>query len=154
MKTISALFAVLLVCSVSHANTDSYGAWWETTGGPFAAKGAGELFVQFDGDVASHSGTGGLVTVTMVYNINGDRWSIPGHYQRRVGDFVNFEASPTNLTPFSPPAWAGRLSLKNGQCEGKWRSPGLQGPAPGGGEYIVKARQGRFVSNARRPHPD
>jgi hypothetical protein len=153
MKTILAILVVLFFCSVSRASTNSYGAWWETAGGPFTAKGAGELFIQFEGDVTSHSGTGGVVTVTMVYNISGDSWSISGHYKRLVGDFVNFEASPANLTFFSPPSWKGRLSLKSGQCEGRWRNPGLHGPAPGGGQYMVKARQGRFVSHVRPPRP-
>ena len=140
--------------SVSRASTNSYGAWWSTSRTADGAKGAGALFILFDGDVTSHSGTGGVVTVTMVYNVNGDRYEIPGHYQRREGNIVRFEASPANLTPLSPPAWKGQLSLISGQCDGFWRNPGLHGPAPGGGYYTVKAFHGRFQSNIRPPRPN
>jgi hypothetical protein len=152
MKIIAILFALLFYCSASNANTNAYGAWWETRE-PFAAKSAGELFILFEGDVTSHLGTGGVVTISMVYNANGDRYEISGSYRRRVGDFVSFEASPTNLTFLSSPAWKGRLKLRSGQCEGRWRNPGLHGPAPGGGRYILKAIRGRFLSHVPLPRP-
>jgi hypothetical protein len=152
MKIIAVLFALLFYSSVSRANTNAYGAWWET-GGPFVRKDSGGLSILFEGDVTSHLGTGGVVTVSMIYNESGDRYEISGHYQRRVGDFVSFKASPTNLTFLSPPAWTGRLKLRNGECEGRWYIPGLHGPAPGGGRYILKAIHGRFVSHVRLPYP-
>ena len=155
MKRIPALLVIFFaLCSVSRASTNSYGAWWETTHTAGGGKGAGAIFILFDGDVTSNSGTGGVVTVTMIYNRNGDSYEIPGHYHRRVGDIVTFEASPANLTFFSPPAWKGRLSLVSGQCNGTWHNPGLHGPAPGGGYYIVKARGGRFQSHIRSPRPN
>jgi hypothetical protein len=155
MKRIPALLVILFaLCSVSRASTNSFGAWWETTHGSIGGKGAGAVFILFDGDVSSNSGTGGVVTVTMIYNRNGDSFEIPGHYQRRVGNIVTFEASPADLTFISPPAWKGRLSLISGQCDGTWHNPGLTGPAPGGGHYIAKAVRGRFQSNIRPPRPN
>jgi hypothetical protein len=149
MKRVFPLLVILFAfASASRASTNAFGAWWETTseGG---AKGTGTLFVLFDGDVTSLSGTGGVVTVTMVYNVEGDRYTIQGYYNRRQRNIVTFEASPENLTFFSPPAFRGRLSLISGQCDGTWRNPGLHGPAPGGGRYIVSAVRGRFQSHVR-----
>jgi len=155
MKRILPLLVIFLAFGlVSRASTNSFGAWWEVTSGTHGEKGAGALFILFDGDVTSNSGTGGVVTVTMIYNVNGERHEIPGHFNRRVGNFVTFEASPENLTFFSPPAWKGRLNLISGQCDGTWHNPGLRGPAPGGGRYVVRAVRGRFQSNIRPPRPN
>lgn len=141
MKRIPVLVVILFaLCSVSRASTNSYGAWWQTT---HTAGGSG-----------AGAGTGGVVTVTMIYNRNGDSYAIPGQYNRRVGNIVTFEASPANLTFFSPPAWTGRLNLISGQCDGTWHNPGLHGPALGGGHYIAKAVRGRFQSNIRPPRPN
>jgi len=155
MKRLLHLLVILFaIGSVSRASTNSFGAWWEITSGAHGEKGAGALFILFDGDVTSHSGTGGVVTVTMIYNVDGDRYEIPGHYNRREGNIVTFEARPENLTFFSPPAWRGRLSLISGQCDGTWHNLGLHGPAPGGGRYVVKAVRGRFQSHIRPPRPN
>jgi len=155
MKRILPLLAILFAFgSVSRASTNSFGAWWETTRGGHGEKGAGALFILFEGDVTANSGTGGVVTVTMIYNRNGDSYAIPGQYNRRVGNIVTFEAGPADLTPLSPPAWKGRLNLISGQCDGTWHNPGLHGPAPGGGHYIARAVRGRFQSNIRPPKPN
>ena len=152
MKRILPLLVILFAFgAVSRASTNSFGAWWEMTSAAHGEKGAGALFILFDGDVTSSSGTGGVVTVTMIYNVNGDRYEIPRHYNRREGNIVTFEASPEDLTPLSPPAWKGRLNLISGQCDGIWHNPGLHGPAPGGGHYVARAVRGRFQSHIRPP---
>jgi hypothetical protein len=150
MKRILALLVILFaLCSVSRASTNSFGAWWETTHSPDGARGAGALFVLFEGDVTSHSGTGGVVTVTMVYNILGESYEISGHYNRRDENIVTFEATPAILTYFSPPAWKGQLNLASGQCNGTWLNPPFHN-----GSVRHPAIRGKFQSHVRPPRPN